>query len=324
MGNPEELKENQLNLKDYLPEDKRKELEEILAYWEKIKERWGKKKKEFWKNHTREDFLKLLWYERKPSAEEEKILWKMSGIEREKFIEEYLHDDILYSTEITWKEEKKGEKIHFYDERKKWWIELNKYDTLLFLWDEIRTEYVEALLKMKLKEWITLDLGSNNIWAEWAKAIAEKMELKEWVELNLSQNNIWVWWAEAIAKNLKLKEWVALNLRSNNIWAEWAKAIAENMKLKEWVSLTLSKNDIWAKWAKAIAENMKLKEWVYLDLSFNQIWDSWAEAIAENMKLKEWVTLNLSSNGISEAMKKKLKAREKSYQDKWIKCKVIV
>ena len=100
MGNLENPNKNQLNLKDYIPEEKQKELEEILVYWEEIKKRWEEKKKKFRENHNRDDFLRLLWCERKMSSEYDEVLWKMSGIEREKFIEEYLHDDILYSTEL--------------------------------------------------------------------------------------------------------------------------------------------------------------------------------------------------------------------------------
>ena len=118
MGDQEKLneKENQLNLKDYLPEDKKKELEEILSFWERIKKQWEKKKKEFWENNRNyKDFPKLLWYKRKIKYREKKFLWKMSGIEREKFIEEYLHDDIVYSnsTDLTRKEKIRGARQTF-------------------------------------------------------------------------------------------------------------------------------------------------------------------------------------------------------------------
>ena len=78
--NENQEKEQIENLGQYLPEEKKKELKKILAFWEKIKERWEKKKKEFWKNHNRDDFLRLLWCERKMSSEYDEILWKMSGI----------------------------------------------------------------------------------------------------------------------------------------------------------------------------------------------------------------------------------------------------
>jgi hypothetical protein len=36
------------------------------------------------------------------------------------------------------------------------------------------------------------------------------------------------------------------------------------------------------------------------------------------------VILNLDGNNFSNQMKEKIKAREKSYQDQWIKCYVIL
>ena len=218
-------------LNQFLPEDKKDELEKILAFWEKIKERWEEKKKEFWKNHNIDDFVKLLRYERKMSSEYDEVLWKMSGIEREKFIEEYLHDDILYS-KLTWKEEIKNRENYWYEDLKKWWIILGENDQL--------------------------NLRSKNIWAEWAEAIS-KMVLKKCVKLFLWGNSIWDEWAEAISK-MVLKEWVWLDLFSNNIWDDWAKAISK-MKLKEWVKLDLFGNQIWDEWAKAISK-MELKDWV--------------------------------------------------------------
>ena len=47
-------------LKNHLPKEKKEELTEILAYWEKIKAEWERKKKEFWGKHDRDDFMNLL------------------------------------------------------------------------------------------------------------------------------------------------------------------------------------------------------------------------------------------------------------------------
>jgi hypothetical protein len=62
---------------------------------------------------------------------------------------------------------------------------------------------------------------------------------------------------------------------------------------------------------------------VKLDLSNNEIWDAWAREILK-MELNGWVILRCSNNKLSTDMKKKLKEWEKSYQDKWINCKIII
>jgi hypothetical protein len=88
---------------NFLWEDGKGELVQILSYWDKIKEEWEKKKKEFWKKHNREEFIQLLEYFRKHREEIEKkyeILWKMQWIVRKKFEEEYLKEDMLYSWKI--------------------------------------------------------------------------------------------------------------------------------------------------------------------------------------------------------------------------------
>ena len=145
-----------------------------------------------------------------------KYLDIIKWIEREKFIEEYLYDDILYSGKLDEKEIE--EKRYSYTDWKEWDI--------------------------VVEEWVCLDLNHNQIWDEWAKAIAEKLKLKRWVELDLGWNQIWAEWVEALSK-MELKGWISLNLSLNQIWAEWAKVIAKNMKLKEWVCLNLSHNEIW-------------------------------------------------------------------------------
>ena len=261
-------------LQQYRSKEKQDELAKILDYWEKIKAEWERKKQEFWEIHDREDFLKLLRYKWK---HENELLWKyqywesMKWLEREKYIAEYLHDDMLYSIDI-----------QKYPEKKVW----RKY--------------------------------SYEDWKNW------NVVIEEWVELHLYNNQICPEWAEAIAKYLKLKEWVYLYFYNNQIRPEWAEAIAKYLKLKEWVKLYLYNNQIWDVWAKAIAKYLELKEWVELYLSENQIWDVWAEAIMGNMELKNWVTLDLIQNNITDNMKQKLKDWEKSYQDKWINCKVLV
>ena len=194
-------------LRPFLPGKTQEELEQILAYWEEIKEEWARKKKKFWINcDDREDFLKLLNYKRKHQW---KALWKykymdtIEWLEKEKFIEEYLYDDVLYSWKI--EETEVEEKTYSYEDWKRW--------------------------KVIMKEWVELDFSNKCLWSKWVKAIAKKIELKGWVFLNLHFNQIWDEWAEVISK-MELKKWVRLNLDSNEIWDEWAKSIAEKPKNK--------------------------------------------------------------------------------------------
>ena len=346
----EQIKE----LEQFIPGKSKEEMAQILAYWEKIKAEWEKRKQKFWSKYDRKIFIELLEYKRK---NKKKMEWKyeylgaMKWMEREKFIEEYLHDDILYGGKIhEIHEEETDQIVYDYDDLMGWKIVMKEWIALFLesneIWPQLAKEIAE---KMKLKEWVELNLSYNEIWDEWVEAISH-MELKEWVNLFLIDNQIWDKWAEAIAENLKLKDWVTLDLSTNQIWEEWAKAIAENLKLKDWVFLNFYSNQIWEEWTKAIAENLKLKEWVILDLWSNQIWDKWAEAIS-HMELKEWVVLNLGDNeiwndwaenimknmtlkngvtldlrwnNITYKMEQNLKAWEKSYHDKWINCKVVL
>ena len=105
-----------------------------------------------------------------------------------------------------------------------------------------------------------MNLELNNIWAEWAKAIAENMELKDRVTLGLRSNEIRDEWAEAIS-HMELKEWVTLGLWRNQIWAKWAEAISK-IKLKDWVTLYLWDNEIWAKIAPRKYDHMVTPEFV--------------------------------------------------------------
>ena len=117
------------NIWEFLSKEKKSELEEILAYWEKIKAEWEKKKKEFWKNHKMKDFLELLKYSRIHKEEIEskyEYLSDMKRIEREKYIEEYLRDDMIYSGKMEWL--KLEGKEYRYEDWKRWWLKLrNNY-----------------------------------------------------------------------------------------------------------------------------------------------------------------------------------------------------
>ena len=99
-------------LNGFLSESSKEEIQEIFAYWEKMKKKWEILKQKFRAKHDRADFLKLLRYESKATLLEklwgllknneewEMYLKNLSGLERERFIEEYLHDIILYSGKV--------------------------------------------------------------------------------------------------------------------------------------------------------------------------------------------------------------------------------
>ena len=253
------------NLKPYLSNRTQEELDKILAYWEKIKARWEEMKKKFWSKSTATDFRKLLIYKKN---HKEEINWKyeyldkLDWLERERFIEEYLHDDMLYS-------EKDMEKDYSFDHYD--YVDWEKWNIVL-------------------KELDELHLWSQHIWDEWAKAIAKEIKLEDWVELHLVFCNIWVEWIEAISK-MKLKDWVILELATNEFWAEWVKIIAENMKLKDWVRLNLGNNRIWDEWADAIMKNMELKEWMKLNLQYNDISEKMKDRLKKRNEeqIKKWI-----------------------------------
>ena len=308
-----------------LNKDHKAELWEILAFWENFKKEWGEMKKKFRRRWGWEKYVNLLMqyeYSKKKymenlTEEEREIIDRLNEVWKNKFIEAYMHDKILYSGDVN---KEKEWKCYWYDDWKAWEVMMEEWVYLDLSKKYIWAALAEAISKMELKKWMTLDLTDNNIWDKWAEALS-KMELKEWVTLDLRSNKIWDAWAEALSK-MELKEWVYLDLWNNNIWAIWAEAISK-MELKEWMYLSLYDNRIWLKWAEAISK-MELKEWMTLDLCGNNIWAGWAEAIMNNLELKEWVTLDLSWNGIRLEMKDKLRKWVKWYKDNWINCEVIV
>ena len=343
------------NLRPFLPEKTQKELGEILAYWKKIKEEWEKKKKEFWWSGKRNfsELLRYKWVYKKELEKWYKYLDKMSDIEKEKFIEEYLYDDMLYDTDLKnffLVSDTRHRKEYNYSQFKSWKMlieqdvdlyfsdhyisideikkfskmELKEWVWLYFNKCGLSIEWLEELVKnLKMKEWLTLNLPENWIWSDWAKVIAENMKLKNGVTLDLTSNNIWPGWIKLLAENLELKEWVNLILNYNPIWDEWVWYLSK-MKMKEWVSFFLWETGIWDEWAIAIAKNLELEEWVELDMHVNNIWDRWAQALIDHLVLKGWVKLDLSYNSISKKMRDKLKKWAQDYNDKWLICEVLV
>ena len=164
-----------------LSEEGKKKLVDILDFWDDLKKKWAMARKIFWREYDRKQFLLQLRHAEKKREELiEKNQQKLEEIwfftrwkkKQEKFIAEYLRD-IAHYGEIVEKRWQKEERIT-----------------------------LEEVQESGFREWVLLDLVDNNIWDEWAKAIAEN--LKE-----------------------KLKEWVTLDLRGNKIWNEW-RGILEN------------------------------------------------------------------------------------------------
>ena len=296
------------DLWQYLSESSKTELQQILMFWEKYKKEWERLKDEFWKNHKREDLDVLLWnykanrskFMEQLDSNEKQMIRSLGWSLFERFMEEYLRTFIFYSG----------------------WVDIKgkKADCIKYEYEDFQA------WNLFMDEWkyILLDFGSKNLGVEWIKPLIKKIKLTEWSYLKLDYNSLFCDWAEFLAKNIQLKEWMSLILYDNEIWYEWAESIAKNMELKEWVFLDIGMNTIWPIWAKKIAENMKLKSQMKINLSSNKIWDEWAEAIMEKMELKRWVKLDLQNNLISDDIKDKLKKWEKSYEEKWINCEVLV
>ena len=353
-------KEDQQNnkLTKLLWKEKKEELAKILVFWEKLKPEWERKKKEFWKEHNREDYIKLLknYNESKTkfmwwlSEDEKNIINKMSWVTREKFFEEYLHDLILYS----WDKDEKPMDFMIYSEEftrrpdlwpikmkegnvvllNNFWagwdwvalwlketVTLNKNVTIDLSDNEFHEEWFKYLLNNKFFEWINLRLYKDNIWPMWAKYLS-KIELSEWMILDLAINNIWPMWAQYLSK-IKLKDNVELNLKDNEIWDEWAKYLSK-MIMKEGVYLNLQDNWIWSDWAKYLS-NMNLKIGNRINLENNSIWPEWAKYLSK-MKFKEATELDLKGNEIwaewakylSEIELKEWMVLNLSYNDIWV------
>ena len=218
-------------LHETLSEEGKKKLEDILTFWDALKEKWAEARKKFWSKYDRDQFLLQLRQAEKKREElikenhqklEEIWFFTRWKKKQEKFVAEYLRDISRYGEIMKWGKQKE---------------------------ERITLEEVQ---KSGFREWVILSLDRNNIWAGWAKVIAKNMKLKEWVILSLDFNNIWDEWAKALSE-MELKEWVTLSLDGNNIWAEWAKALSK-MELKERVTLDLSGNNFWDEWS-SILEN---------------------------------------------------------------------
>ena len=97
-------------LEQFLPEKKQEELAKILAFWERTKAEWEKKKKEFWNKYLYDkEYFKDLLVQYEESKEkfiesltpgEKKILDNLDESNKDKFYNEYLYERIFYSWDI--------------------------------------------------------------------------------------------------------------------------------------------------------------------------------------------------------------------------------
>lgn len=185
--------------------EKKKELEDVLAYGEKMKAKWEKLKQEFRANYGREDFLKLLEWFNERQEEHREYLDKMSKLEKKRFIKEYLHDNILYSGEIQSKDER-GNKYN-YDDLIRWNIIMGKNIDLDFWGRSIWTELLNFISKIDFKEWVRLNLACSHIGRMWAAILAENINLKKWMILWLSACSLWPLKSEQNERKLLRKKW---------------------------------------------------------------------------------------------------------------------
>ncbi len=348
-------------LEQYLPDEKKAELAQILTFGERIKAEWEKKKKEFWNEHLYDkEYFKDLLVQYGESKEkfiesltpgEKKILDNLDESNKDKFYNEYLYERILYSWDINdesdygygWSIEYKNENWDFDLEKFKDWVYSSK-DSLqpwmkIYLWDnKLWYEWAKILAKTwkdRLRPWMTIDLDGNNIWYKWAKILAKtwKDKLQPWMEIYLGNNNLWEKWVKILAETWKdnLQHWMEIILSSNNLWEKWVKILAETWKdkLKPWMTIDLGWNEIWNEWVKILAETWKdkIQPWMTIHLGWNEIWNEWVRVIMQNLKLKEWVSLNfIWNNEISDEMKTQLKEWVQWYRDQWIEvdCGVLL
>ena len=311
-------------LEQFLPNEKQKDLAQILAFGEKYKadssDAWYK----FWSTYGCEEYRQLLsqyeWSKQKFLAwltqPERKILDSMPVTVKDKFIRQYLFDWVVYSGDAT-------SKISLRPGMK---IDLGGNN----IWPE-RAMAIAKKWKNRLQPWMIINLEMNNIWDDGVKAIAEEWrdKLQPGMYVSLARNKIWVNWAKVIAENWKnsLQPGMQIYLSRNDIWSEGAIAIAKKWKdsLQPWMTIDLNLNNIWPEGAKAITEiwEYKLQPGIAINLRYNKIWDEWAKML-KSIILKDWVKIDLRDNGISYNKKKELKDWEKSYTDRWIHCKVLV
>ncbi|CAF1278487.1 unnamed protein product [Didymodactylos carnosus] len=171
---------------------------------------------------------------------------------------------------------------------------------------KLSKEENKIIEKLRPSDTTILDVGSKNISAEGAKAIAEALRTNETLTaLYMQEKNISDAGSKAMAEALKINQTLTyLGISSNNISAEGAKAIAEALKTNQTLThLDMQINNISDAGAKAIAEALKINETLTtLYMQENNISDAGAKAIAEALKTNRTLTaLFMRKNNISDA-----------------------
>ncbi|KAL0242495.1 hypothetical protein GEMRC1_005058 [Eukaryota sp. GEM-RC1] len=171
--------------------------------------------------------------------------------------------------------------------------------------NSIEDEDARALAEvLKINTSVTgIDLRNNSIGDEGARALAEALKVNVSVtSVNLWDNSIGYEGARALAEALKVNASVtSVVLRDNFIGDEGAEALAEALKVNSFVlSVNLEDNSIGAEGARALAEALKVNSSVTsVNLCLNCIGDEGAEALAEALKVNSSVTsVNLQDNSI--------------------------
>ena len=163
----------------------------------------------------------------------------------------------------------------------------------------------------KNKTLTTLNLGSNKIGTEGAKALAKALETnKTLTTLNLWGNEIGPEGAKALAKALETnKILTTLNLGSNKIGDDGVKALVKALETnKTLTTLNLGSNKIGDDGVKALVKALETnKTLTTLNLWGNEIGPEGAIALAKSLeKNKTLTTLNLEYNQIGPEAAKAL------------------
>ncbi|KAF9577007.1 hypothetical protein BGW38_008081, partial [Lunasporangiospora selenospora] len=151
----------------------------------------------------------------------------------------------------------------------------------------------------------TLDLFSNGIGDDGAKALAEALKINSALtNLYLNHNSIGVNGAKALAESLKVNSTLTtLDSYNNIIGDDGAKALAEALKINSTLTtLCMGHNNIGDDGANTLADALKINSTLTtLKLEQNNIGDDGAKALAETLKINSALTtLYLNHNNIGD------------------------
>jgi len=143
----------------------------------------------------------------------------------------------------------------------------------LYLKGGVTNNMADCLSTITSLRLTSLNLYSNSIGDEGAKAIAQSESMRSLIKLDLSCNSIGDEGAKAIARSESMRSLTELYLWNNSIGDEGAKAIAQSESMRSLTELDLSCNSIGDEGAKAIAQSESMRSLTELDLSYNSIGD---------------------------------------------------